>query len=378
MNTPGAQSYFLSESEVARIAALQDPAARNQQITDAYWKLSTEVERRLEGHANWCTFATWASKQAGVTIRHEDLTDVLRERLHASWKIRGVDAILIGVIEEGGLDLLQTVVDAVSGLGPLRRSGDAVGRGNRKVFAEIGLQFSRWLTMFPEVRDISDHEMATFSESLASGPPPDGQDLLKQAFANYRAAARVADETEKAQFMLLADLQIGCHEQTRLQPDIQAAMDGALLEPGDLVRFLMSSLGPHQGRLAMAVNKVWPFEESPLEQITKMLAEDVHEVVRVLITENLMSIWLPPGEVVQLGRDLTRPFPEALQNLTNPDLLALVEKFCPTVKSEAGSGVRNWADFKQRMGFIAELFRAYWDDESLFTSPSAAGVASQP
>jgi len=377
MNTPEDQSPFPSESEVARIAALEDPAARNRQITEAYWKLSTEVERRLEGRANWCTFATWASQQAGVTIRHEDLSNALRERLHASWKIRGVDAILIGVLEESGLDLLQAVVDAVSALGPLRRSGDAVGRGNRKVFAEIGLQFSRWLAMCPDVRDPSDREMAAFSESLASGPPPDGQDLLKQAFANYRAAARAANETDKAQFMLLADLQIGCHEQTRLQPEIQAALDGLLLEPGDLVDFLMSSLGPHQGRLAKAVNKVWPFEESPLERVAKMLAEDVREVERVLVTENLMSLWLPPGEVVQLGRDLTRPFPEALQNLTNPDLLALVEKFCPAVNSEAGSGVRDWADFNQRMRFIAELFRAYWDDERLFTSPSTAVVASQ-
>src|SRR5262245_26807113 len=121
MTTPGAKSSFPSESEITRIAAIQDPAARNQQITDAYWTLSMEVARRLESQANCCTFATWASKQAGVTIRHQDLANTLRERLHSSWKIRGVDAILIGLLEEDGLDLLQEVVDAVSGLGPLRR-----------------------------------------------------------------------------------------------------------------------------------------------------------------------------------------------------------------------------------------------------------------
>src|SRR6266700_92282 len=145
MTTPGLQSSYPSEAEVTSIVAIRNAAARNQRITEAYWKLSAEVERRLLDHANWCTFATWASQQAGVTIRHEDLTDVLRDRLRASWKIRGVDATLIGLLEEDGLDLLQTVVNSVSDLGPLKRSADAVGHGNRKVFEEIGFQFARWL-----------------------------------------------------------------------------------------------------------------------------------------------------------------------------------------------------------------------------------------
>jgi hypothetical protein len=107
MTTPDSQSSYPSEAEVAGIAAMQDAAARNWQITEAYWKLSAEVERRILGHANWCTFATWASQQAGVTIRHEDLPDVLRQRLQNSWKISGVDAKLIELLEQGNLDLLQ-------------------------------------------------------------------------------------------------------------------------------------------------------------------------------------------------------------------------------------------------------------------------------
>ncbi len=220
--------------------------------------------------------------------------------------------------------------------------------------------------------------MGSFSQSLTAGPPPEGQDLLTQAFANYRAAARATDAKEKAQFMLLANLQIGFHEQMRLQADIKAALDGAVLEPSDLEHLLTGTLTAHQGRIARAVNKVWPFEESPLEKVTKVLAQDVHREVRILITENLMSLWLPPGEVVQLGRDLTRPFPELLQKLTNPDLLSLLERFCPTLGSELGSGVKDWANFKDRMGFIADLFRAYWDDKSLFASPSITDGESAP
>src|SRR4029077_9068622 len=108
---PSVQSSYPNEAEVTRIAATEDAAARNRQITEAYWKLSAEVERRILGNANWWTFATWASPQAGVTIRHEDMTQLLRERLQSSWKITVIDAKLIELLVEGDLDLLQLVVN---------------------------------------------------------------------------------------------------------------------------------------------------------------------------------------------------------------------------------------------------------------------------
>ncbi len=372
MSGPVFQSSFPSESEVARIVALPDPAARNRQITEAYWKLSTEVDRRILGDANWCTFATWASRQAGVTIRHEDLTDVLRDRLRNSLKIRGIIGKLIGILEEGGLDLFQLVVDSVSNLGPLKRSAKAVARGNRKVFEEIGLQFARWLTLFADIRSITDAEMDSFCLNLTPGQPPEGQDLLRKAFGNYRAAARATDDKENAELMLLANLQIGFHEQMRLQPDIQAALDGAVLEPRDLADPLMNVLALRQGRISRILRALWPFRESPLEKLTMALAREVQEEVRMLSTEQLMSLSLPPGEVVQLGRDLTRPFPAILQTLTNPDLLELLAGVGPIPDTERGSHVKDWADFKDRIRFIADLFRAYRDDQHLFDTPFVA------
>ncbi len=366
MSIAADHGLYPSEAEVAAIAAMQDAAARNRKITDAYWKLSAEVERRILGHANWCTFATWASQQAGVTIRHQDLTGVLRDRLRSSWKISGLDSRLIALLEDGKLDLLQLVIDSVSELGPLKRSGDAVGRGNRKVFEEIGLQFARWLTLFPDIGAITDSEMDAFCRGLKPGPPPDGQDLLKQAFNNYRAASHATDIGAKSQLMLLANLQIGFHEQTRLQPDIKAALDGALFEPGDLANLLMNALAARQGRVGKALHKVWPLHGSPLGKLTLLLAQDVQQQVRILITEHLMSLRLPPEEVVQLGRDLARPFPESLQRLTNPEVLQLLAGFDPSPQSERGSGVNDWANFTQRMRFIADLFRAYGEEKHLF------------
>lgn len=132
-----------------------------------------------------------------------------------------------------------------------------------------------------------------------------------------------------AELMFLANLQIKFHE-TRLQPDIKAALDGALLEPGDLTDLLMNTLTGRQGRIAKTLENVFHGHESPLGRIPMVLANDVQPQVRTLVTEQLMSLWLPPDTMVQLGRGLRRPFPEALQKVTSPDLLHLLAGFDPT------------------------------------------------
>ena len=375
MNIPAVQSSYPDEAEIARIAALQDGVVRNQQITAAYWHMSAEIERRIRGHANWCTFACWASQQAGVTIRHQDMTHLLRQRLQSSWRVTGIDLKLIGMLVEAKLDLMQLVVNSIANLGPIRRTGDAVARGNRKVFAEIGLLFARWLTLFPDLRLVTDSEMDRFNQGLKAGPPPDGQDVLMQAFNNYRAAAQSVDPKEKAEFMFLANLQIGFHEQTRLQPDIKSALDGALLEPGDLTDLLLNTLTGHEGKIAQTLEKAFQRHESPLGKVAMVLAQDVQHHVRTLITELLMSIWLPPDTMVRLGHDLARPFPVVLQNLSSPDLLRLLESFDPAPGGRAPSHVKDWANLQQRLSFIANLFRAYGEEKCLF-EPLKAGTAA--
>ena len=62
-----------TEQDVVRIAAIQDHVIRNLEITACYSELAAAARARLGAAADWCTFATWASRQAGSTIRGEDL-----------------------------------------------------------------------------------------------------------------------------------------------------------------------------------------------------------------------------------------------------------------------------------------------------------------
>ena len=56
-------------NDVRRIVGIANPVIRNLEITYCYSRLSAEFAARTGDGANWCTFATWASRQAGRTIR---------------------------------------------------------------------------------------------------------------------------------------------------------------------------------------------------------------------------------------------------------------------------------------------------------------------
>jgi len=60
-------------ADVERITAIPDPVVRNLNITQCYYELSKAMEGLIGINPNWCTFAVWASKQAGQSIRREDI-----------------------------------------------------------------------------------------------------------------------------------------------------------------------------------------------------------------------------------------------------------------------------------------------------------------
>src|SRR5918996_5646105 len=70
-----------SVDDVRQIAAIANPVIRNLEITHCYSRLAAEFTARSGDGANWCTYATWASRQAGRTVRGEDLFEHLGNRL---------------------------------------------------------------------------------------------------------------------------------------------------------------------------------------------------------------------------------------------------------------------------------------------------------
>lgn len=368
--------------DVRRIAAVSDPVVRNLQITQAYHELSAALARLTGAGANWCTLATWASRQAGQSIRREDLLAAfkrllvdapeIRERadalLHAGRAINGEQQL------ESFIGALDVLWDAVNPAAAFQRTSDAVARGNLKVFAEIGAEFARFLDLFADGgRPVSEAGLAAFAGSLRPGDPPDGQGYLQKAFEHYVQALRSADLKQRAQLLLLANLEIGYHEQTRLQPEIIEAMNAPVVDPRALHRRLVAELFPNRASqlrywLAGLAGRL-----GPLFRGRDQLAEEVQSAGRRVITATLMTLALPTGQVLQLDRALPATSPELLDTSDLPELAAFLARVGAAPDRPAGAGVHDWGDLTQRMRFIADLFRTYHLTPALFASPFEEG-----
>ena len=184
---PGSEWHAVSAAptveEVDAIRQISDPVVRNLLITQAYHRLAQALAQRTGAGANWCHFATWASRQAGQTIRGEDLVETLRHRLrlptslvhpiHSLWR----KALAAGLYDPS--TRLGRLVRAVQGpLDPFEHASDAVARGNRKVFEEIGREFARFLAGPGHASAPDAAALGTFVAMLRDGDPPDGQRLL--------------------------------------------------------------------------------------------------------------------------------------------------------------------------------------------------------
>lgn len=358
-------------SEVDAIANRRDAVIRNLQITQCYHELSAALATRLGLQANWCTFATWASKQAGQSIRQEDLARTLDRLLNASPATTAAQQVMISVQRLGTpRPSHESVWDVLNPVAAIDRTSAAVARGNQKVFAEIGREFARFGAECLSDADFNADHLAQFVAGLRPGEPPDGQRYLQQAFSRYYAALFEADAKARLEFLLLANLEIGWHEQTRLQPEIAAAMEAAIVEPKDFTRRLLKALFPYRGWLVRF--RLWLTRlltgPTPLDRAVEALLREARRVVRRFITEHLMSLDLA-GTYLKLGDDLTAEFPPDLMMIANPDLRALLQRIDPTPDSVRDSGAIDWAELADRLHFITDLFRCYAASSALFNPP---------
>lgn len=310
-------NYSKRAREINGVVNTKDDTLRNLKITQDYSKLSKEMREMLgpDSGANWPTFATWASRQAGETIRQEDLGTTAK-------------------VGKKALDALGPVSRFVPILAPAKAGSDMydassaqVAKGNRKVYQEIAPQFARFIETFKGDKAPDPEKLKKFQEGFKAGSVENGgQDGLKEAFNNYYKAMFEKDPDKKKELMFLANGQVGAHEQTRLQPEIQGAL---------------------------------PYGS------------------REFATSNMMRLGLPDGRggvnSVSLGEDVPmfrgRTAPKELQQLQNTDAQNMVNKWDRNPNHVQGSGAKDWTNMNERMNYILDLFRSRHDDPALFQDP---------
>ena len=365
---------FPTPADVDRIAAMTNPVLRNLMITQCYYELSAMMMKKMGVGANWCTFATWASKQAGQTIRHEDLQRTLQERLEQESGVKEMLNEISHILVPTGLAKEKIANLAMKWLTPkgvANRAGDAVARGNLKVFAEIGREFARFgATCFGDVQ-YSEETIAKFCNELRQGDPPDGQQYLRQAFVRYYRAIFEKDNKRKAEYMFMANLEIGYHEQTRLQPEIAEALNASLSGSGTSVWRFVQIVFPYRIWL---IQLYWTTmralgRPTTLDLVTERFTNLARERIRKLLTKYVMEIHFPDGPGLRLGKDLKITFAPLLQRLDDQELITLLQKIDPTPDDLTDSGARDWANLPDRLHFIVDMFRCYHERPSLAWTP---------
>jgi hypothetical protein len=245
------------------------------------------------------------------------------------------------------------------------RASEAVARGNLKVFEEIGLEFARYLRECPPEAPPDSAELQRFLDALRPGDPPEGQRYLRQAFARYDRQRFEPDPKARTELIVLANLEIGLHEQTRLQPEIREALDAPYLTKEDLGRRVLEAVFPRAAARRAIVRR-------PVAAAVGVLAASAQrfssEIAREIITHSLMVLSVP-GRVLALGLHLEDPYPDALRELGNPELAELLTRFEPVPPAPDDCGARDWSELQQRMHYIVHLFRAFHAREDLFRPP---------
>lgn len=365
-------------ADVARIVAISNRVIRNLEITQCYAELSAAMRARTGAAANWCTFATWASRQAGSTIRGEDLLDRFERSLGRKASLLAPLQSLYRMLLRKGLfepdtKLGRAVSEIHTPFDAFERASEAVAKGNLKVFEEIGREFARFIATVPVDARHDSGELRAFTAELRPGPPPDGQDYLKEAFVHYQQQRHETDPGARAAWILLANLKIGLHEQNRLQPQIAAAVDAPAATAEDLGARLLHLLIPRSQqwpsslRTAMAALLSW---------LAAKLRKTAVKITREAVTGSMMVLALPNG-VLELGRNLEAPAAPVFSG-TLPALLdSFVKEYDPCPPGGTACAAKDWCDLRQRMHYILHLFRAYPEEVSLFSRPfTAEQVAS--
>jgi hypothetical protein len=163
--------------------------------------------------------------------------------------------------------------------------------------------------------------------------------------------------------LLLANLEIGLHEQTRLQPEIEEALNAPIPDLAQLREDLLQALTAQRS----VSRALW--QRPDLGQTRARLAKKARRLARQTITEHMMTLRLSNDRLLHVGQDLRNSFPPELQQIDNPDLQALLQQIDPTPHSLKDTGTDDWGNLADRLHFIADMFRAYEEDGGLLGPP---------
>jgi hypothetical protein len=343
------------------IASEKDPILRNLLITQCYHELAVQLrDAGIGDDATWCAFAVWASKTAGATIRGDVLPARARDAILNNEDVQGVlkkfnHGITGRVVTHLSHDHLANAIEAITA-----DVSDSIAAGNVLVFEELAPLFTDLLAAHgsadPASLAATTDAFAAREAKLTGAEETSG---VATAFGGYRDA--LFSPSGRAPMILQANTLAVAHEQQRLQPAIEKALDAAISDTlrkvveDDLVRHVPT----REARRA-------------LDGLMNELCHVLDDAWDTTLTELIMQL-VTSTEILDLRRDVPPlkgdMFPAELADLSGTAAAEVVAGWDKTNGTGAPSGARDWAQLGERMNFIVNLFRSRQRDPDLFNPP---------
>lgn len=343
------------------VVRTRDLVLRNVKITQSYHRLALDLVDLLgDDHLNWPAFGAYASRSAGYAIRHEEIPAFLEvfrrpERFGSLGRTLG-DALERSLL----LRTLERVLAHVS---------QGVSDGNLRIFTDMAPIIVRFVEVVRAGGEGEHDAVESLLGTLAPGPTErGGQELLGEALRAWHTMRHTESPKLRAELMLLGNLRMGLHEQTRIQADLEQSLDAPLrVWIGDEFALAVDSLTsclPYQPR-ATIVAHARAIEQGAIDALTTAF--------RRFVTRRLMRLRLPGGDL-KLGSDVLPPqgtsvYPPELEELSHPELRALAASIARNADSNEGGGAVDWTRLPDRMNFILQLFRTRQNDRTLLDPP---------
>ena len=346
---------MLTQSEIQAIIHRENLVVRNLQITQGYYQLSKDLRKVISRrNANWCTFATHASKTAGQALRHEMMPHLLKSAMVRLAGYNNTQIFLNDILIDPNQEVTPDERNLLANL--LKKVSFLVSEGNLRVFAELAGPFASLIEALSKDWVFSEDKLQSFLMGHFRPGPIEigGQDYLIEAFDAFYRARFETNSKRKAEHLLHANILVGLHEQIRLQPYIEQSLS----VPLDMI------FDRQPGKIS---------EHPDFQGMRWREAGFSKKLLRYVTTQMLMTISLPNREL-KLSENVVAPtgvirYPVELMTIDDPRCLELVREYEARMDTLSGSAAGNWGNLLDRMSFIVDLFRSHQQSKRLFEPP---------
>lgn len=356
-----------SKEHVESVVAIPDRVLRNYWVTQTYADLSKGLQTLLAPDtANWCTFATWASCSVGASMRGESLPNWLYERVLLPDGLMGAVA---RAKEHHGWSAFGPLVHDLTPDHLLDVTRELLGEmainlsdGNTEVFAEIAPPAAQMITAYGNGDSDIESQRASVLAACDGAVEFEGVNHLRAGYSLWCDALATSDPTRRSQLILAGSLHLAVHEQNHLQAVILASMDMGVNQAAARLRQKLTTTAGH---LAKALDA--------LDDALRPAVRAIGDLWDDIMTATLGTLTSPEG-TMRLDHDVpARPnvafVPADVAPVIVDDLASLRRQFDRAHESGRGSYALDWANFGDRMNFIANLFISRHHEPLIFQAP---------